>query len=83
MILDEATSALDNKTEIEIQKSINELLKWKTSIIIAHRLSTIKKVDKIFVIEHWKIVESGNYEELMNANWKFYRLANPDKMMLN
>ena len=83
LILDEATSALDNKTEIEIQKSINELLKWKTSIIIAHRLSTIKKVDKIFVIEHGKIVESGNYEELMNANWKFYRLANPDNMMIS
>jgi ABC-type multidrug transport system fused ATPase/permease subunit len=83
LILDEATSALDNKTEIEIQKSINELLKWKTSIIIAHRLSTIKKVDKIFVIENWKIVESGNYEELMNANWKFHRLANPDKMMIS
>lgn len=83
LILDEATSALDNKTEIEIQKSINELLKWKTSIIIAHRLSTIKKVDKIFVIENWKIVESGNYEELINTNWKFHRLANPDKMMIS
>jgi len=83
LILDEATSALDNKTETEIQKSINELLKWKTSIIIAHRLSTIKKVDKIFVIEHGKIVEMGSYEELMNADWKFYRLANPDKMMIN
>ncbi|MFA5916600.1 MAG: ABC transporter ATP-binding protein [Candidatus Gracilibacteria bacterium] len=83
LILDEATSALDNKTEIEIQKSINELLKGKTSIIIAHRLSTIKKVDKIFVIENGKIVESGNYEELINTNGKFHRLANPDKMMIS
>ncbi len=83
LILDEATSALDNKTEMEIQKSLNELLKWKTSIIIAHRLSTIKKVDKIFVIENWKIVESGNYKELMSIDWKFHRLANPDKMMIS
>lgn len=82
LILDEATSALDTKTEIEIQKSLDELLKWKTSIIIAHRLSTIKKVDKIFVIDEWVIVESWNYEELIKKWWKFYELANPDKLMI-
>lgn len=83
LILDEATSALDNKTEKEIQKSLNDLMKWKTTIIIAHRLSTIKKVDRIYVIENWKIVESGNYEELINANGKFYNLANPDNLIMN
>lgn len=83
LILDEATSALDNKTEKEIQKSLNELMKWKTTIIIAHRLSTIKKVDKIYVIEKWKIVESWSYEELINSWWKFYNLANPDNYILN
>lgn len=83
LILDEATSALDNKTEKQIQASLDELIKWKTSIIIAHRLSTIKKVDKIFVLENWKIVETWNYEELMNLGWKFYELANPDKLIMS
>lgn len=83
LILDEATSALDNKTEKQIQESLDELIKWKTSIIIAHRLSTIKKVDKIFVIDNWKIIESGKYEELMNTKWKFYELANPDKLIMS
>lgn len=83
LILDEATSALDNKTEAEIQKSLEELLLWKTSIIIAHRLSTIKKVDRIFVLDNWKIVESWNYNELIEKQWYFFALANPDKMILN
>lgn len=82
LILDEATSALDNKTEKQIQESLDELIKWKTSIIIAHRLSTIKKVDKIFVLENWKIIETWNYEELMNLKGKFYELANPDKLVI-
>ncbi len=83
LILDEATSALDNKTEMEIQKSIEELLIWKTSIIIAHRLTTIKKVDRIFVLNKGKIVETGTYAELIKKQGKFYELANPDKMILN
>lgn len=83
LILDEATSALDNKTEVEIQKSLDELMVWKTSLIIAHRLSTIKKVDKIFVLENGKIVETGNYEELIEKKWKFFELANPDKLILS
>lgn len=83
LILDEATSALDNKTEMEIQKSLEELLEWKTSIIIAHRLSTIKKVDRIFVLDKGKIVETWTYSELIDKKWKFFELANPDKMILN
>lgn len=82
LILDEATSALDNKTEKLIQKSLDTLMKGKTSIIIAHRLSTIKNVDVIYVLENGKIVEAGNYEELMKKQWKFYTLANPDKLIL-
>lgn len=83
LILDEATSALDNKTEIEIQKSLDELILGKTSIIIAHRLSTIKKVDRIFVLENGQIVETGNYEELILKKGKFFELANPDKLVMN
>jgi ABC-type multidrug transport system fused ATPase/permease subunit len=65
-----------------IQKSLDKLMKGKTSIIIAHRLSTIQSADCIYVLEQWKIVESGNYEELMNKKKKFYALANPDKLVL-
>ncbi len=83
IILDEATSALDNKTEKLIQKSLDTLLKWKTSIIIAHRLSTIQNADKIFMLENWKIVEEWNYEELMNKKSKFYSLANPEHLIIN
>jgi len=82
IILDEATSALDNRTEKLIQKSLDKLMKWKTTIIIAHRLSTIQSVDKIFVLENGKVVESWNYEELMKKKWKFYGLANPDHLIL-
>lgn len=82
LVLDEATSALDNKTEIEIQKSLDELIAGKTSLIIAHRLSTIKKVDRIFVLENGQIVETGNYEELLAKKGKFFELANPDKMVM-
>ncbi len=82
LILDEATSALDNKTEKLIQKALDKLMKNRTSIIIAHRLSTIQNADKIFMLENWKIVESWNYEELMNKKAKFYNLANPDNLIL-
>lgn len=83
LILDEATSALDNKTEKLIQKALDELMKGRTSIVIAHRLSTIKHVDKIFMIEKWKIIESWNYEELINNKWKFFKLVNPDSLIIN
>lgn len=82
LILDEATSALDNLTEKKIEKALKKLMKWKTSIIIAHRLSTIRHADKIYMLENGKIVESWNYEELMEQENKFYNLANPEKLIL-
>lgn len=82
LILDEATSALDNITEKKIEKALKKLMKWKTSIIIAHRLSTIRHADKIYMLENWKIVEQGSYNELMNQKKKFYSLANPEKLIL-
>lgn len=81
-ILDEATSALDNKTEIEIQESLNELMENKTSIIIAHRLSTIQHVDRIIMLENWEIIEEWTYEELINKWWKFADLASPSKSVV-
>ena len=66
LILDEATSALDSESEIKIQESIESLKGKITVIIIAHRISTIKNVDKIYIMENGKIIESGNFKELKN-----------------
>ena len=82
LILDEATSALDTTTEKKIDAALKKLMKWKTSIIIAHRLSTIRHADVICVLEKWKLAESWSYEDLMSKEWKFYTLANPDKLIL-
>ena len=71
IIFDEATSALDSQSEDEVQKSINNIINKNrniTLIIIAHRLSTIVNADKIVVLNNGKIVESGNYKELMGKN---------------
>ena len=83
LILDEATSALDNKTEKLVQKALETLMKGRTSIIVAHRLSTIQHADTIYMLQNGKVVESGNYEELMNKKKKFYDLANPDHLIIN
>ena len=71
LILDEATSALDAESEFEIQKQIYNLSKDMNIIIVAHRLSSIKNCDKIIVIDHGKIVESGTHQELINMNGKY------------
>ena len=83
LILDEATSALDNKTEKLVQKALDKLMKWRTSIVIAHRLSTIQNANKIYMLENWKIVEEGKYNELMDKKGKFYGLANPEHLIIN
>lgn len=83
LILDEATSALDNKTEKAVQASLDAIMAWRTSIIIAHRLSTIKHADIIYMLEDGKIVDVWTYDELIAKKWKFYELANPEKLILN
>ena len=75
-ILDEATANIDTYTECLIQKSIDKLSKEKTAIFIAHRLSTIVNVDKIFVLENGKIVESGNHKKLLKNNGYYAKLYN-------
>jgi ABC-type multidrug transport system fused ATPase/permease subunit len=64
LILDEATSALDTKTERHIQQALENLMKWRTSIVIAHRLSTIQNVDTIFLMDKGSIIASGSHDEL-------------------
>ncbi len=74
LILDEATSSVDTRTEMHIQQAMIELMKNRTSIIIAHRLSTIRDADVIVVLEHGKIAERGNHEELLAKKGCYYNL---------
>ncbi|MDO4306100.1 MAG: ABC transporter ATP-binding protein [Eubacteriales bacterium] len=71
LILDEATSSVDTRTEVRIQKAMDNLMKGRTSFVIAHRLSTIKDADLILVMKDGDIIEQGNHEELL-ARKGFY-----------
>ena len=76
LILDEATSSVDTRTEILIQKAMDNLMKGRTSFVIAHRLSTIKDSDLILVMKDGDIIEQGNHEELLAANGFYAQLYN-------
>lgn len=76
LILDEATSSVDTRTEILIQKAMDELMKDRTSFVIAHRLSTIRNADIIFVMNEGDIVEQGTHQELLAANGFYASLYN-------
>ena len=71
LIFDEATSALDSKTEKAIQAELKEISSNRTTLVIAHRLSTVVDADQIVVMEHGKIVERGNFRELIDRGGKF------------
>jgi len=85
LILDEATSSIDTETEELIQYATDKLTENRTSIVIAHRLATIQKADNILVLDHGKIVESGNHQELLKQNGlyrKLYQLQFEDREIL-
>lgn len=74
LILDEATSSVDTRTEVLIQRAMNNLMKNRTSFVIAHRLSTIRDADLILVMKHGDIVEQGNHEELLAKQGHYHEL---------
>ncbi|KRU30641.1 ABC transporter ATP-binding protein [Clostridium botulinum] len=76
LILDEATSSVDTRTELLIQKAMENLMEGRTSFIIAHRLSTIRDADLILVMKDGDIIEQGNHEELLKAKGFYYSLYN-------
>ena len=76
LILDEATSSVDTRTEMQIQKAMDNLMKGRTSFVIAHRLSTIKDADLILVMKDGDIIEQGSHEELLAAKGFYADLYN-------
>ena len=73
-ILDEATSSIDTDTELRIQRAIRTMLRGRTSFVIAHRLSTVRDVDRILVLEHGAIVESGSHHDLLAREGRYAAL---------
>lgn len=76
LILDEATSSVDTRTEVEIQKAMNNLMKGRTSFVIAHRLSTIRDADLILVMKEGTIIEQGSHKELIEKKGFYEELYN-------
>lgn len=76
LILDEATSSIDTRTEKIVQEGMDKLMTGRTVFVIAHRLSTIKNSDVIIVLDHGKIIERGNHDELINQKGTYYQLYN-------
>jgi ATP-binding cassette subfamily B multidrug efflux pump len=74
LVLDEATSSIDTETEALVQRGIHVLMEGKTSLVIAHRLSTIQDVDRIFVMHHGRVAESGSHAELLARGGLYARL---------
>lgn len=74
LILDEATSSIDTRTESIVQKGMDNLMKGRTVFVIAHRLSTIRNSDAIIVLEHGRIIERGDHEDLIKQKGTYYQL---------
>lgn len=73
--MDEATSALDAESEKSVLEALDAAAKGRTTIAIAHRLSTIQKADRICVVDHGRLVESGTHKELMERRQAYFKLV--------
>lgn len=76
LILDEATSSIDSRTEMLVQKSMDQVMKGRTTFVIAHRLSTVQNSDAIMVLERGNIIERGNHKDLIDQKGLYYKLYN-------
>ena len=76
VLLDEATSNIDLRTELQLADAFDELMRGKTSLVVAHRLSTIRNADHIVVMDQGKIIEQGNFAQLMAKGGFFAELYN-------
>jgi ATP-binding cassette, subfamily B, multidrug efflux pump len=74
LILDEATSSVDSALEARIEAALDELMRGRTSLVIAHRLSTIQHADRILVMHHGQVVESGTHAQLVSSGGLYSRL---------
>lgn len=74
MILDEATSSIDTRTEKIVQDGMDKLMEGRTVFVIAHRLSTVRNSKAIIVLDHGRIIERGNHEELIKLRSTYYQL---------
>ena len=74
MILDEATSSIDTRTEAIVQRGMDALMKGRTTFVIAHRLSTVRNSDVIIVLDHGRVIERGNHDELIKQKGVYYQL---------
>ena len=77
--MDEATSSIDTRTEVLVQDAFEELMKGRTSFIVAHRLSTIKNADQILVLDHGRVAQLGNHQQLSQQEGIYKRIFDMQK----